>query len=252
MGTYAQGNSEGIYRFSFHETTGKVEDVTLFAKIKDSKYLVASETHVFSLYGEGNQGGIAVLDWEGNCLEQLLFEEGVSCYLKRDGDFLYTCNYHSGTVTKLSFRLGKLKVEAQTVIAEKAGAHQVVPFQKNFLIPCLNLDKIVILNESMAITGEIPFPKGSGCRHAVVSKTGDFLYVIGELSNKIHCISLKTQEILTEISILPVGIDSLEGGAALRCSDDGKTLYASTRGTVNQVIILAVNGEIMEIRHSFP
>lgn len=247
VGTYSEGRSRGIYSFSIDEKTGNLSEVSLFAEVENSKYLAMNDEFLFTLCSENGKGGVAIYDFQGNCVEKLLFEEVISCYLLLDGNFLYCSNYHLGTVTKLEFSSGKLQVLKKVFFAEKAGAHQVIPYKNTIFVPCLHLDKIFILGKDLEVQGEVLFPKGSGCRHGVVSLDEKYLYILGELSNKIHCISLNSKEIVAEISIIPALSTSNEGGAALRMSEDGTRLLASTRDAENLVTIVKIKGETMEM-----
>lgn len=247
MGTYSEGRSRGIYSFSFDEKEGSLSDVSLFAEVENSKYLAINDEFLFTLCSENGKGGVAVFDFQGNCVEKLLFEEVISCYLLLEGNFLYCSNYHLGTVTKLEFSSGKLQVLKKVFFAEKAGAHQVIPYKNNIFVPCLHLDKIFVLGKDLEVQGEILFQKGSGCRHGVVSLDGKYLYVLGELSNNIYCISTESLEVTTQISMIPVLSTSKEGGAALHMSEDGTKLFASTRDAENLVTIVKIQGETMII-----
>lgn len=248
LGTYSQGRSQGIYSFSLDETKGTLSNVALFAPLENSKYLAKDEKSLFSLYSEEGRGGVAVFDFAGNLQCKLLFESGISCYILVENEYVYCSNYHLGTVTQLEYRDGRLKLLAQSLIQEKAGAHQVISHGEHLYVLCLHLNKIVVFSKNLEVLDEILFPHGAGCRHGVICKEEKYLYVLGELSNEIYCISLKKREILSKISILTDGIHSNEGGSALRISQDGTRLYASTRGEVNGIALVKIQGETMELK----
>lgn len=251
LGTYSQGRSQGMYSFSLDENKGTLTGVKLFAPIENSKYLGKNRKHLFSLCSEEEGGGVAVFDFQGNLQCKLLFESVISCYLLVEEDNLYCSNYHLGTVSHLEYRDGTLKLLKQKLIQEKAGAHQVISHGDSLYVPCLHLDKMVVFSKNLEILDEILFPSGAGCRHGVIDKEQKLFYVLGELSNEIYCISLKTREILSSISILPPDTQSHEGGSALRISEDGSRLYASTRGEVNGIAVLGIQGETMELLQFF-
>lgn len=252
VGTYTEKTSHGIYQFQIDEESGVLSQVSLFAEIKNSKYLAFTGKHLFCLYEEEGKCGVAVFDLSGKTLDKLSFEEGASCYLVVVDNSIYTTNYHQGTVNKLSFdpKTETLSHVAGHFIQEKAGAHQAIPYEDKILVPCLHLDCIKIFQEDLTPVGEIVFPTGSGPRHAVLSQEGDYLYVIGELSNMVYAVNLKTGEIASEISILPEGDVQNHGGAALRRSDDGTRLYASTREEQNRVTALKIDGAKMTVEAS--
>lgn len=251
LGTYTTGRSEGIYSFTLDEKLGTLGEISLFTPIENAKYLAKNQKHLFSLYSEEGRGGVAVFDFQGNLLSSLLFESGVPCHILVEQEFIYCTNYHLGTVNKLSYVSGQLKLLAQTLIQEKAGAHQLISYENRLYVPCLHLDKIVIFSQELQVLGEILLPPGAGCRHGIVGKEQELLYILGELSNEIYCISLNDGKILSQISILPPGVESTEGGSALRRSEDGKRLFASTRGEVNGIAVVEIQGETMEMTRFF-
>ncbi|MFI3213189.1 MAG: beta-propeller fold lactonase family protein [Eubacteriales bacterium] len=159
--------------------------------------------------------------------------------------YIYTANYHLGTVTKLKFD-GKLMVESSYLIKEKAGCHQIIKHHGKLYVPCLYLDKIYVFDQQLTKMDEITFPKGSGCRHGVVSVDEKYLYVIGELSNKVYAINLNTYEIENEITVLPHGDEYKEGSGAIRLSKDGTKLYISTR-ECNIITVIKVKGKELEV-----
>lgn len=252
VGTYTDKTSQGIYQFELDEKTGTLSNVSLFAKIQSSKYLALTEENLFSLYEEDGSCGVAVFDLKGNCLDKLSYEDGASCYLTVHNNQVFTSNYHLGTVSKLTFNpeTQKLSHVKSHLIREKGGCHQVIPQGTLLFVPCLHLDKVELFLEDLTPQGEINFPTGSGPRHGVISKNGDYLYVLGELSNRIYAVNLKTREIEEDMSILPEGQEQNHGGAALRLSDDGTQLFASTREEQNRVTAVAVDGSKMSIIHT--
>lgn len=247
VGTYSERDSQGIYSVSLDETTGMLENVQLFAPLENSKYLARQGDRLISLCSEGGRGGVALLNGAGKLLSKCLFEEGIPCYVLAEGDFLYCSNYHLGTVSLLRCVGEEISLVKQQSIAVKAGAHQVISYKNLCFVPCLHLDTMKIFSKDLEPQGEIRFPTGAGCRHGVLSLNQEFLYVLGELSNEIYCISLETREILSSMSILPPNVESKEGGSALRLSEDGKRLYASTRGEVNGIALVDIQGRDMTL-----
>lgn len=249
VGTYSGSGSKGIYQFLIDEIQGTISQPSVFAEVRNSKYISLTDTHLYSVYDDENESGVAVFSLDGNCVDKVTYEKITSCFLLVDGEYIYTSNYHLGTVTKL--KLGtKLEVVASYFIQEKAGCHQVILHDDKLYVPCLYLDVIYVFDKNLHKISEIMFPKGSGCRHGVVSKDGNYLYVIGELSNKLYVVDLKDYTIVNESSVLPNGEENQEGSAAIRLSMDGTRLYVSTRDK-NIVTILEVNGKEVKVLSIF-
>ncbi len=253
VATYTEKTSEGIYQFQLDENSGMLSHVSLLGKVKNSKYLALTKEYLFSLHDEEEGSGVTVLDLDGNSIDKLTFGKGAACYILAVGDSIYTTNYSDGTVCKLHFdpKTKKLSLVTSYSVQEKAGCHQAILMDGKYLVPCLLLDKILVFDENLKKLDEIPFPQGSGPRHGVVSKDAAYLYIIGELSNKVYAVNTKTKEIEAEISILPQGEEQNHGGAALRLSEDGKRLYASTREEQNRITTLDISGKDMTVESTF-
>lgn len=249
VGTYTEKGSQGIYRFLVDEASGGLSQVSLFAKVKNSKYLALTKEYLFSVFDGEEGSGVIVFALDGRCIDCCIYENTTSCFIQVVGEFIYTANYHLGTVTKLKFT-NKLEVVASSLIKEKAGCHQVIACQGKILVPCLYLDCIKIFDENLGYLGEIIFPKGSGCRHGVVSKDEQYLYVIGELSNILYVVDLHTYQIVNNISVLPNGEINKEGSAAIRLSEDGVCLFVSTRDE-NIITVVNLDGKELEITSIF-
>ena len=86
-----------------------------------------------------------------------------------------------------------------------------------------------IFDKDLNRLGSIHFNHGTGPRHGIFSKDGQYLYLASELSNELFVISSKNWEILSSISILPNGEKNRRDTAAIRLSDDESKVYISTR-----------------------
>ena len=60
----------------------------------------------------------------------------------------------------------------------------------------------------------------------------EILYVVGELASKVYVLRLQEQgaQLLQALSTLPEGFDGPNIAAALKTSEDGRTLFVSNRG----------------------
>lgn len=251
VATYDEHGSQGIYQFHLAEETGMLSQVSLFGEIPNSKYLCLWQDYLFSLWDDKTEAGVAVFHQDGRACHRLAFEASGSCYVLATQKAVYACNYSAGTVSKLEFdqnteRLSWIKTYE---IQEGAGCHQVIPYGDFLLVPCLHLDSIYVFQEDLSLDHVIPMPKGSGCRHGVLSQ--EYLYVIGELSNCVYTLDMKTETVVSQVSILPPGQEQEGGGAALRLSEDGKKLYASTRGDLDLCTLLTVEGPTLTVESHF-
>ena len=146
----------------------------------------------------------------------------------------------------VSFKNNKLTLIKKLLIKEKAGSHQVIAYKDEFLVPCLFLDKIIIISNNYEIKGYIELPAGSGPRHAVFSKDKKYLYLVGELSNQLYVIDLSNNKVVNTVNLLKDNRTHLKDTAAIRLSEDGKYLYVSTR-TEDVISVLSVKDDTIEL-----
>ena len=86
----------------------------------------------------------------------------------------------------------------------------------------------------------LPCPDGYGPRHLVFSPDGQFLYVIGELSDCITVFRYR-EGLLTEVQTMVADEDHGRGGAHLLFSPDGHFLYSCHRRKNDKIVIFAVD-----------
>ena len=230
VGTYTSEKSEGIYAFTYAEH--KLKDVHLFTKVCNPKYLAWMNDSIVAVCDFEEGSGVAVFDLSGNEIDHIVFEAFTSCYVGVKDNLIFTAHFHSGDVTLLRFENNKLKLIERTHIKEKAGCHQVIPYKNQYLVPCLFMDQIKILDKDFKVVDEIQFEEGSGPRHAVFSDDEKYLYVVGELSNLLYTVEL-----------LENGLSHVKDTAAIRKNSD--YLYVSTR-TQDVITVLHVSGKDVE------
>ncbi len=226
-GTYTSKTSKGIYQFSFED--GKFSDVKQFCTIKNPKYLALSNQAIITVADFEHDSGVALIDAEGEIKDTLAFEERTSCYVTEVEDDIYTANYHTGIVTHLKNENGKLKYINSIQIQDGAGCHQVLVWNDCILVPCLFLDRVIILDRSLKKVSSIHFNANTGPRHGVFTKDKEYLYLVSELSNELFVIHTGDWKIESQISVFMNQEKHLRDTAAIRLSEDEKYLYVSTR-----------------------
>ena len=238
VGTYTSEKSEGIYAFTYKNQT--ITDVHLFTKVRNPKYLAWMNDYIVAVCDFEEGSGVAVFDLNGNEIDHIVFEAFTSCYVGVKDNLIFTAHFHSGDVTLLRFENNHLELVQRTHIKEKAGCHQVIPYKDQYLVPCLFMDQIKILNQDFNVGDEISFEEGSGPRHAVFSDDEKYLYVVGELSNLLYVVDMHTKKIVNTVELLENGLSHVKDTAAIRKKDD--YLYVSTR-TQDVITVLHVSGK---------
>ena len=238
VGTYTSEKSEGIYAFTYKNQT--ITDVHLFTKVRNPKYLAWMNDYIVAVCDFEERSGVAVFDLNGNEIDHIVFEAFTSCYVGVKDKLIFTAHFHSGDVTLLRFENNHLELVQRTHIKDKAGCHQVIPYKDQYLVPCLFMDQIKILDKDFKVVDEISFEEGSGPRHAVFSDDEKYLYVVGELSNLLYVVDMHAKKIVNTIELLENGLSHVKDTAAIRKKDD--YLYVSTR-TQDVITVLRVSGK---------
>ena len=238
VGTYTSEKSEGIYAFTYENQT--ITDVHLFTKVRNPKYLAWMNDYIVAVCDFEEGSGVAVFDLNGNEIDHIVFEAFTSCYVGVKDKLIFTAHFHSGDVTLLRFENNHLELVKRTHIKDKAGCHQVIPYKDQYLVPCLFMDQIKILDKDFKVVDEIRFEEESGPRHAVFSDDEKYLYVVGELSNLLYVVDMHTKKIVNTVELLENGLSHVKDTAAIRKKDD--YLYVSTR-TQDVITVLHVSGK---------
>ena len=238
VGTYTSEKSEGIYAFTYENQT--ITDVHLFTKVRNPKYLAWMNDYIVAVCDFEEGSGVAVFDLNGNEIDHIVFEAFTSCYVGVKDNLIFTAHFHSGDVTLLRFENNHLELVQRTHIKDKAGCHQVIPYKDQYLVPCLFMDQIKILDKDFTVVDEISFEEGSGPRHAVFSDDEKYLYVVGELSNLLYVVDMHTKKIVNTEELLENGLSHVKDTATIR--KKGDYLYVSTR-TQDVITVLHVSGK---------
>ena len=248
VGTYDENQSAGIYRFEIDN--GVLSDESLFASIKNAKYLKYYQNKLIALGDFSGGSGVALLDHSGNVLDHLVYEQKTACFVDCQADYIYTANYHEGSVSKIAISDNKLRFVQKLIIEEGAGCHQVLFYHDLILVPCLLLDEVRVFDQNLNLEGIINFPQGFGCRHGVFSLDEHWLYIVGELSDQVAVVDLTQMKIVKFLSLLKDDETSYRQSAAIRISKDGKTLFVSTRGR-NTITVIGLFDCDLWIKQTF-
>lgn len=244
-GTYTGKSSRGIYSFQFED--GIMSDVQMFTDIGNPKYLSFADGKLLTVFDDENGAGAALISADGDIIESITYENETSCYIASDGDDIYTANFHAGTVTKLKREGDHLTFIKRKEIRKLAGCHQVLFAKDGIIVPCMEIDKIVMLDRDLEQTAEIVFEEKTGPRHGILTKDKEYLYLASELSNELFVIRMKDLKIIHSISVLAEEERYGEGGAAVRMSDDERFVYVSTRGK-NVISVIEMQDHVPAFR----
>ena len=174
------------------------------------------------------------------------------CHLCADKD-VYVANYLSGNLSKNG--AAAVTHTGRGVNEERQDMPHThfagLTADKKYLLCCdLGLDAVFVYDRNLNRLSSANVPSGYGVRHLVFDKSGKRFYAINELYPSISVFDFNSG-VAEYLDTAPLFVsDKNSTAAAIRLSEDGKTLYASVRGE-NAVYSLCVNGGDLRITDKF-
>jgi 6-phosphogluconolactonase len=266
VGTYTDGTSKGIYRFSLDLETGRASAPVLAGEARNPSFLALHPSGRFlyavsevSDFGGARSGAViafAIDPKTGNLtrLNEQSSEGAGPCHLVVDksGRNLLVANYGGGTVAVLGIAAdGRLKPASSVRTHEGKGpnaerqdkphAHGVYldAAERFVLAPDLGADRVFVYafdaqKGTLTPHGAGVLDPGSGPRHLAFHPSGRFVYVINELRSTVSAFGYDAArgelEPLQTLSALPEGFTGASYTAEVEVSPDGRHLYGSNRG----------------------
>ena len=277
VGTYTKKGSKGIYVLSFDTATGKATEISHTETASNPSFLTISKDHgqVYSTNEDidGKISAYSFVDNKLNLIQEKTSKGAHPCYitLSPDQTNLFVANYSGGSITSYHrFADGRLSNPQQFIQhsgssvnearQDKAHVHGIFfsPDGKYVLTPDLGMDEISIYPYQtkngpplqIQKASSIQSSPGAGPRHLCFSSNGKFLYVIEELTGSIsvYRFTKGTASFLQKVYTHPSSFKGTAVSADIHLSPDGLFLYASNRGSENNIISFKVlpNGKLEE------
>lgn len=284
VGTYDSPKSDGIYVYRFNSTDGTAKEVS-HIKTSNPSYLSISPDQriVYAVHENANNGkGGSVASFSFNKTTGTLNPISLAptlgdhpCYVETDktGKWVFAGNYTSGSISIMQTDGNGNFIPSVSVLSHQGSGPDSIrqksphvhctyisPDNKYLFVPDLGIDKVMIYNFDAA-TGRLTrgiktyasSVPGSGPRHFVLHPNQHFGYLIEELSGTVVAYTYKKGKLkkIQRISTMADGDQRFPGSADIHVSADGKFLYASNRGTVNNIAIYSISkkGKLTLIGH---
>jgi 6-phosphogluconolactonase len=276
-GTYTNGESKGIYVYSFNAATGEATPVSIRDSVFNPSFLAISPSgkFLYSINQSGKQSEVSAFAFDKATGHLRLINKQASgsegpCYISIDasGKWVMVGHYTGGTVAAFQVEKdGSLKSIGQLIThsgksvnterQEKPHVHAAVfsPDQRLLLVPDLGIDKVMLYRfdpafwkKPLTASKKQPFVKtkpGSGPRHITFHPRLPYVYLIEELQGTVSVFQYNqdTLKFIQNISSHPADYTGGKGSADIHVSPDGKFLYASNRGDAHNIAIFAINPE---------
>jgi 6-phosphogluconolactonase len=269
VGTFAEGEDQGIYQVDFSPESGELSNSNRVAKENKPGYLYLSKDgeRVYSSNGT-KPGSISAFQWNKdksslNRLNNLSSIGDGACYieLSKDENLLAAANYSSGGIVMYPLDdEGAIVDDPQMIQHTGSGPHpnqntahaHCVKFSDNgkFLYAVdLGIDQILtypITAEKKLGKAEIglQLEPGDGPRHLVFHPSQDMAFVINELSSTVVSATVDPEtgqfQLIDKLSTLPDDYQGQNSCADIHISKDGRFLYASNRGH-NSIAVYSVS-----------
>lgn len=277
VGTYTNGKSEGIYIYDFNSKTGdskfvssvKSSNPSFVAVSPDKKYVYAVNEDADSL---NNGGMVSAYKFDKKKKQLTLINQQPSggnhpCYVTVDktGKWVIAANYSGGSFSVTPVNAdGSLSADKKLIQhegrsldkerQEKAHVHQTLLTEdnKHLLVADLGMDKFLVYDfdktagtATANATSSINVRLGSGPRHAAIHPSNKYVYLTEELSGTVGAFGFDNTtgklKLLQTISAVPEDHRGSLSGADIHVSPDGKFLYASNRGELNNLVIYKID-----------
>lgn len=267
-------NTEGIYVYQLDMMSGNLSKVTTFTGILNPSFLTLSPDgkYIFACTESKTQNGGSVNSFKFNPENKSLTfinkqksggENPVYLTVHKNGKWLVNGNYTEGSVSvypilengtiqpyvqNFQYTEGSIDQGRQ----DRSHIHSTV-FSPNFdylFLPDLGADKIRTYrfenekNQPLQ-EAEIPFTKttlGSGPRHFTFHPNGKFAYCIEEMGGAVSAYSYENGK-LNDLQRINTHSEKYKDdfeSSDVHISPDGKFLYASNRGSENNIAIFSI------------
>lgn len=265
VGTYTDGESKGIYKYSFDAQTGQLSNPIVAAQTGNPSYLKLSPNKKY-LYAvnetdtfDGNSGAVTAFKIDDYQLTKLNTESSFGAHpchigISDDGSMVAVSNYSGGTIavftTDGNGRLGTPVVIDHTLLdsTKTSHAHSAQFAKGKLFVADLGLDmiKAYSFSDGKIDAGQrevLQLPEKAGPRHFVFNENAAFLYLINELNSTI-AVYQDTEDgsynLLETKSTLAADFKGDNYCADIRLSPNGMFLYGSNRGE-NTIVIFGVD-----------
>ncbi len=276
IGTYTKTcESKGIYVYEFDSNIGDFSLKNSTENIINPSYLAVSSDNqfVYSVSENDKKSTASAFKFNSkngkiDIINSELSKGQNSCYIINDDKNVITANYSSGSISVFGKNSDGSMAEVKQLVQhtgksinekrqEAPHAHIVYfsPDKKYVLANDLGTDKVYVYQydknsdtTNLVLKSSVEVKLGSGPRHLIFSKNGKFVYVLQELDGTITSFSY-AKGVLKKVSETTVVAPNFKGdiGAAdIHISPDGKFLYATNRGTANDISVFKIekNGKL--------
>lgn len=273
---HVDGQGDGVYVYEMNKKTGALRYLSISDQITSPSYLAVHKNgqwvYAVNEYDGGEETFAAVTALKYNSEDHSLrYLNEVSsmgqypCYISIDnsGKFVMAANYVGGSVTLYPITEEGLLDPHTSYKKHKGGsehprqeaphAHQIIqhPTQDFVVAVDLGADRIYeykldTLSLTLDYVGDFPnSPKMSGPRHMAFHPTLEIGYMLNELIGTVEVFptqdAVRFRRSIQMISTQEEGDQRDPASAAIKVHPNGKFLYASNRGELNEIVVFSID-----------
>jgi len=269
IGTYTNtAKSKGIYVFDVNMNTGIFTQKFVTSGVSNPSFLsiTPDKKFVYSVNESPDLSAANAFLFDKSTGKMTLLNSSEtkskgSCFITTTENHVFTANYGGGSLSvfgrnadgSLTAALQLIQHVGKSINTERQGephVHQVLisPDQQYVIANDLGTDKVTVYQYNKTAKSDILVPidtltvkLGSGPRHAIFNKAGNKMYLVQEIDGTVSVLEFKNGKLsLLQETTLVRNQGMVNRAADIHLSPDEKFLYATNRGTANNITCFAV------------
>jgi 6-phosphogluconolactonase len=278
VGAYTENTAaKGIYVYDVNAKTGNANQLFVAENVINPSYVALSpdKKQLYAVNEFGSRSTVSGFTFDESAgVLQLLnvvpTPDADPCYISVTERHVITAGYTSGSIAVFE-RNDDGSLNSVRQVIRHAGksidtarqqaphVHQAIftPDGRHLLTCDLGTDKVITYRycahdatKILTATDSIAVKKGSGPRHIAFNAGGDRAYLLQELDGTVTVLSIDANAKLSVLQETTVAASHTEtGAAAIHLSPDGRFVYATNRGTANNITCFSVqqNGRLERV-----
>jgi len=281
---HVDGKGEGVYVYAMNKETGAISYLNVSEEIISPSYIAVHPNgkYVYAVNEfDGGEEAFATVtalkydpaDHSLSWLNEVSSLGQYPCHVSIDnsGKFVMAANYVGGSVALYPILEDGSLDEYSSYKKHEGGsshprqeaphAHQIIQHPRLGFVTAVDLGadklyeyKLDTVSQTLDFIREYPNgPKMGGPRHIAFHPTLDVSYTLSELIGSIEVTALRDSARyfgnLQVISTLEKGDERDAASGAIKVHPNGKFLYASNRGEINEIVVYAIGekGELTPV-----
>ncbi len=267
VGTYTNGESEGIYKLTFNLETGEIGEKQLVSKTNNPSFIALSPNKKFMYavneiddYNSEVSGVVEAYSINKNgglqFLNKVSSKGAHPCHISVDqkNKKVVVSNYTGGTVVIYNINTNGSLSEVVQVLnhnldSVQSHAHYAKFISNSLFVADLGRNSVFEYenkqdNFQLKTNSLVEMTENAGPRHFITDNSGAFLYVINEYANTITSIKKEggNYELIQNESTLSDDFEGISFCADIHISKKQQFVYGSNRGE-NSIVVFKRNLE---------